>query len=105
MVLLAIKTLEKGIESKSQACVLLAARLKDSFRAEKEEERFPGATSQDVRPYHKSLCPLLLMLGAGKESVQLLDYVKGQKEDEVRSSDMFSDLVNIKCCKLPMEFQ
>ena len=35
-------------------------------------------------------CPLLLKLGAGKESVQLLDYVKGQKEDEVRSSDMYA---------------
>ena len=48
MVLLAIKTLEKGRESKSQACVPKAARLKDSFRAEKKEEGFPGAPSQDA---------------------------------------------------------
>lgn len=33
---------------------------------------------------------MLLRLGAEKESVQLLDYVKGQKEDEVRSSDMYA---------------
>lgn len=48
MVLFAIKTLEKGRESKSQEYVPKAVGLKDSFRTEKKEERFPGAPSQDV---------------------------------------------------------
>lgn len=43
-----MKALEKGIESKAQACAPQAANLKDSFGAEEEEERGPGATSQDV---------------------------------------------------------
>lgn len=78
MVLPAIKAFEMRIESKAQACAPQAARLKDSFGAEEEEERLPGAMSQDVHQCKKRLCPQLLGQGAGKESAQLLDHVKGQ---------------------------
>jgi hypothetical protein len=45
----AIKVLEKGIESKAQACALQGARLKeDGLGLEEEEERVLGARSQDV---------------------------------------------------------
>ena len=32
-----------------------AARLKDSFGVEEEEERLPGATNQDAHPYPKAV--------------------------------------------------
>lgn len=60
MVLPAIKALEIRIESKAQACAPQAARLKDSYGTEEEEERLPGAMSQDVHPCNKKLCPQLL---------------------------------------------
>lgn len=77
MVWPAIKALEKGIESRGLACAPQAARLKDSFGAEEEEERLPGAASQDVRRCHKRLCLQLLRQGAAEESAQPLDHVKG----------------------------
>lgn len=61
-----------------------AARLKDSFGVEEEEERLPGATNQDVHPCRKAV-PEAGQAESSKGIWQLLDQVKGQREDEVRS--------------------